>query len=1227
MFEAAVEFALPQRFRVLRHLGSGGMGTVFEALDTKTGGRVALKTLHASNPDALFYLKNEFRSLQDVVHPNLVNLLELIEVSGRFFVAMELVDGIDFLSYLRPEFVTDPATGLSETRRVALPTACHVGVDEEAPVSVRRGSQLVEHAPLRAVLAQLAAGLCALHDSGKLHRDVKPANILVTPSGRVVLVDFGLATELAAPAVRGEGLAVGTRAFVAPEQAAGQRVGAAADWFSVGVVLYLTLTGELPFQGADLERRRLAGAYRPVHELAPNAPEDLRALCGALLELDPALRPSGQRVLEWLGAAQAGVRCVDNRSLFVGRSTELEVLRLAAADSRQRAVSTFVVGDSGVGKSTLAREAIGRVGSASALVLSGRCYERELVPYKALDGIVDALSHYLLELDPIRLERLLPARASILTRVFPVLARVPGFSALDATSKDDPLEQRAQAFLALRELFTALAEQGPVLLYIDDLQWADRDSHLLLSDLLREPASPKLCLIATARPPAEGAPDRIRALCEGLGDARRIELEPLGQGDARRLAESIFVGSEASELADAIALESAGHPLFVVALAQHASHTGQRSIGSIRLDDALFARVESIPETARRLLEFVAVLGTPLEVELGTQLARIEPEVFAASANALRVARLTRSTADDAHARIEPYHDRVRETVLARLDGDARRACHQRIADVLESSGRAERDPQALVRHLEGAGLAKGAARQAELAAQHAESVYAFDQAAELYRTTLRLGTFDEDELRALNLRLAEALTKAGRAAEAARAYLSCASGATPENQLLYRRLAADHLLRSGHLEEGLQVLSDVLSELGDRLPSQRAALLTRQWHRLRSHFRGLGWSERSASQVSPKILQRIEAYHAVGVSLSLIDPIRGGAFEARALGLALDAGEPKRLAEVLVMESGYRGAIGASGLRAAERLLVEVAGIASRSGDPYIVAILDMMKGHLGIHAGEFARAGALLGRVLLQLRALPGTYFEQAFCHCFRLICLRNRGQLGELQAGFSDWVRDAQRRGDRFTEASLRFNLNNIWLAKDEPDEALRDLERATWINPEGGYHVQHWYEQHARAEVALYAGNGPAGLFRFREVRAQLSRSFILRLRLHRNVARWLLGRLILASLSAAPSRNGALREVTRIAAALWKEDEPLARCWSLLLGAAVATQREQSEHARVTLERAIQAAELADLPHCGASARLRLARLTGGESSLAQAWFEQQRIAKPERMLEVWAPGF
>jgi eukaryotic-like serine/threonine-protein kinase len=1210
----------PSRFELLRHLGSGSTGAVFEAFDAARGTRVALKTLTTRSPQSLLSLKNEFRALQDVRHPSLVHLLELVEENGSFYVVMELVEGVDFLTHTRPGSAQLAATLLSETRRTQSEAPPET-TEQREPFT---GGQL--HADrLRAALGQLAEALCALHDSGKVHRDIKPANVLVTSAARLVLVDFGLAEDTAAGPSKLAGR-VGTRAFMAPEQAAGQAVTTAADWYSVGVMTYLALAGELPFRGAEVERKKVGTRPPAPQQKTGGASAELWQLALDLLEPDPALRPDGRAVLARLGLSHRTLPAPP-LAPFIGRERELARLWQAFRQARHQPATVLVVGDSGLGKSALVREWLAAVAhqSPQALLLSSRCYERELVPYKAFDGIVDCLSQFLRRLSPEDQRRLLPPHASILARIFPVLeGSLSSFAETPSTS--DPQELRALAFSALRELLQRIARERSVVLFIDDLQWADADSHLLLADLLQPPDAPALCLVAASRS-ARDAQDRPILPAERLDHVTELELAPLPFDAARELAAALLGGGAPSTLAGDIAREAGGHPLFLQALSAHAFRTGEVDVRGLRLEDAIFADVQRISAEARLLLELVAVAGAPLSPGVADEATGLPRAVFATSVAALRVARLLRSSPSEARSQLEPYHDRVRETVLARLEPSTRRARHEQLAGaLLTASGLDARS--ALVRHLEGAGRLVEAASQSALAARDAERALAFDQAAELYRSALRLGYADAKERRALELALARALTSAGRAAEAAEAYLVVASSGSSAERLEHRRRAADHLLRSGHLERGNAILSEVLRELGDDLGSQRRSLLTTLWQRALRRVRGLGWTPRREEDIPRDLLRRIDAYHAVGVSLALVDPVRGSAFEARAVRLALEAGDPLRLGPVLVMEAGYNASVGSSGLAVAERLMQEVGRIAELTGDRYIAATLRMMQGFSAYHAGRFAIASESLQRMELEFQDLRGTYFEQAFCHCFRLICLRNEGRWGELQAGYFDWVKAAERRGDRFTEASLRYNLNGIWLARDEPDEARRDLSRISWIPPAAGYHVQHWYEQQARVELDLYEGNAARGLARFREELKALSRSFILRMRLHRCHARWLLGRLLLAE-SRAPTR---ISEVEQLAQQLWVEGVGFARVWSLLLRAGAAQRRGQRERAARTLESAIAEAEAAGQQHCRHAAAYFLGDLRSGDEGAtsrrtALGWASAQSLRRPERLFRSWVAGF
>ena len=163
------QFSGTQRFKIIRRLGAGGFGVVYEAFDRQTETRIALKTLHQMGPHAIQRLKNEFRSLQNLVHPNLCSLGDLIEDGGEWFFTMELLQGTDFVSYCRPS-----DAGKAQTS----------SFDEQK---------------LRTAVWQLSLALATLHETGKVHRDIKPSNVFVTFDHRTVVLDFGLVTELKSP--------------------------------------------------------------------------------------------------------------------------------------------------------------------------------------------------------------------------------------------------------------------------------------------------------------------------------------------------------------------------------------------------------------------------------------------------------------------------------------------------------------------------------------------------------------------------------------------------------------------------------------------------------------------------------------------------------------------------------------------------------------------------------------------------------------------------------------------------------------------------------------------------------------------------------------------------------------------------------------------------------------------------------------------------------------------
>src|SRR3989442_9754404 len=285
------------------------MGAVYEAYDQERHETVALKTLRWQDPSAIYRLKKEFRVLRYVAHPNLALLYELVADRDDWFYTMELVDGSEFFDDVRPA-----APSQSEaTRATSRPLV---------PPDVPR---------LRAALAQLVAGVVALHRAGIVQRDLKPSNVLVTPAGRVVILDFGLADVAAPPSrlqTREEGL-WGTAAYMAPEQVEGER-GPPSDWYAVGVMLYEALTGRLPFEGSALKVLADKSRQDPPRpsELVPELPQDLVTLCGDLMARDPAARPEDGEVLR-----RKHLAGLLSRQQIVDMDRLTEALRTAVAKS------------------------------------------------------------------------------------------------------------------------------------------------------------------------------------------------------------------------------------------------------------------------------------------------------------------------------------------------------------------------------------------------------------------------------------------------------------------------------------------------------------------------------------------------------------------------------------------------------------------------------------------------------------------------------------------------------------------------------------------------------------------------------------------------------------------------------------------------------------------------------------------------------------------------------
>ncbi len=1191
-----------ERYEIRRPLGSGGIGMVYEALDKESGGIVALKTLRDVTPDGLYRLKREFRLLQGIEHRNVCRHYELFEHAKRWFITMECVQGTDLIDHVRDG---DDATRFS----------CNVH-------------------RLRDALAQLAEALCALHDAGLVHRDLKPSNVLVAPDGRVVLIDFGFVEDTAPEATpqRSQSI-VGTPIYMAPEQALAADPGPPADWYSFGVVLYEALTGQFPHDGDTplalmLNKQRIDPPRAATR--VTGVPAELDALCAELLHADPASRPSGRAVLRRLGQGARDSRPSLSSipalgATFVGRTDELGRLRAAFELDKQRTVTVLVEGASGVGKTALVRRFADEVSAGGALVLGGRCFERESVPYKAFDNAIDALARHLKRLPEVEVAALLPRHPDLLVRMFPVLGAIRAMSSSPSSRAPvgDPQEQRNQAFAALREVLHRLASRRRLVLAIEDWQWADADSLVLARDLIRHRDSPPMLFVLTARPSTDPeTAARIDAIASP--ESQRIEVASLVEEQALELARQLRISFAPALDVDlaAIVRETQGHPLYISELIRYAATRGTTGT-AIRLDEAILARIAELPEEARAIVEALAVAGEPLPVEVLRDIVELPPATVQRQTALLRLGNLVRSGYPDGG--LEPFHDRVREAILEALGAERRLAWHRRIARAIEGSPLARARPELLLRHLEIAGELARATSVAIAAARRAVAAGAFEQAASLFSLALRGGRLDETAARACQIENGHALANAGRGHESAGAFLAAAAGADPATSLDCHRLAAEQLLMIGDIERGLQILRELLAQVGVTMPmTQKRALASVLWARLKLRLRGLRWKERRASQIDPETLLRLDVLKAASHSLALVDNVRAADFNARWLLLALEVGESTRCAFALLTETVYQSSQG--GVSRARMLVGTVRELVADSADPRLRAFLLMSEGAIEYWVCNLARADLLLTEAVGVFRdETTGTTLELKSARMFLAFTLRHRGAWARLRMLREEYVADAERCGDRYVLTSMNRYCSALQLGADDPAGARAMVDGATWVLPTTVFHVQHWYELEARTEIALYAGTIEQDLPVLEALFAGLDRSVLLRVQTVRALSLWLRGRIALRL--GAPD---AQRTVARIVAELARIANPRAGVVAALLEAGAAARRRDLDTAAARLRTAIERATATDLALHATAARRQLGTLLGGSEgagyiATADAHLAAEGIVSPTKFADWFVP--
>ena len=807
------------RYRLVRLLGAGGMGTVYLAEHTHLGRLTAIKLLHpelCANPDAESRFRREALLAAKISHPSIAQVYDFeCAPGGEFLIAMEYVEGETVAQRLRAH----------------------------GPFAIRHAVR---------VLAGVAEGLDRAHALGILHRDLKPENIMLTAEGGVKLLDFGIARDIATTSgVTDSGVAIGTPAYMSPEQLLGESLTPASDIYALGVVFYEMLTGRQPHTGAtfaEFRARRLSQPATPVRLLRDDCPAALSDVVARALDVEPKARWAGVATLaaaartalsepvepgEGPGVALRGPHAPDRLERWqahfealrvAGRAREARLVRDAWAAARSgRTTVLWIDGEEGSGKSSFFALAQREAAADGAHALVGRGYEADVAhPYGAwMPMLRSALDHW--------------GRS---------LRAWPAIDALTDARQETPPPARAALFDEVEALLRAGAERTPLFVGVEDCDCCDPASLALLEFLVHALPDTRLLIAGTALSDASAADRRTRDVRERLRRRERVvwlTLRPLSY-DAVAGWLSRALGREApDEMVRFVYGHTEGNAFFIEQVVRSLVERGM--IDRLADETSRVAFVDDPPPEAvadvvqrrlrgmspgtREILQSAAVIGREFNVDLVLQLSRHpEDDVLDALDEAVAAGVLTpvRGT-EVAHGDWYRFtHNKLAQVLEQTLNARRRRRLHGQVACALEE--RPDTPAAATAWHWYHAGEVGRASQAARAAARRALALHDYDDALTFGALAVETARSAEERREAHELR-GDAHRRLDRHGEAAAAYAHARLAAAADGEA-YLDLRCKELhsgLRAGTVGPAVVVTEAMkLLQSADSLPPAKRA-------------------------------------------------------------------------------------------------------------------------------------------------------------------------------------------------------------------------------------------------------------------------------------------------------------------------------------------------------------------------------------------------------------------
>jgi class 3 adenylate cyclase len=735
-----------ERYTLGRLLGEGAGKRVYLATDTRLQREVAAAMFKAVGSDetAMRRARREAEAMAKLgEHPNIVNVYDFGEDSGQLYLISQYMAGGDLSGLL-----SDAAD-----QRLAVDEVVRIGGD-------------------------IAGGLAHAHAQGVVHRDVKPQNVWLAPDGTAKIGDFGLAVAEGATRVTAVGTVIGTVAYMAPEQALGRGADARSDIYSLGALLYELVCGITPFAGDSataVVSQHVSTAPIPPSGHRPGVPAALDQLLLRMLAKSPEARPQQaaevRDALGMIAAAGAGAttshdaealdRITD--STFLGRERETHELRGAIDDAVGRRGRTVLIsGESGIGKTRLASEAAAYAALRGAQVLWGRSYAGAGAP--AYWPWVQVIRDYARGHDAETVASDLGSGAfeiaQIVSEIRERMPEIPESPPLDAE------QARFRLFDSVSRFLIGASERQPLAIFLEDLQQADHPSLMLLAFIARELAHSRVFLLGTYRDDELPGDHYLNEVLPALSKERgyaRVKLRGLSDQHVKAMLEAVLQQPlqrrEELTLADAVCRESEGNPYFTEEIIRHLIDSevldwrdgrwvttipDGEELGIPRgVHEVVSRRLEKLPAETLELLSTAAIIGREFDLQILTHVSGLEADAVLARMQPALEGAIVRQAIGEP-GRYGFAHGATRDALYDDFPTPRRSQLHIAAGEALEElyEDRIESHLSAIAFHFAKAapyGDVAKAADYAWWAGERAAATYAYEDAASLYATALRL--------------------------------------------------------------------------------------------------------------------------------------------------------------------------------------------------------------------------------------------------------------------------------------------------------------------------------------------------------------------------------------------------------------------------------------------------------------------------------------------------------